>query len=325
MAEPVYQRLRERYPRLTIDVLAPAWTQAIHERMSAINDIILNPFNHGELRLFERWKLSQTIKVRKYNQAIVFPNSFKSALLPFLSGIPLRTGYLGEARYGLLNDIRHLDAQALPKMVDRFMALADPLHSGLSQTPYPRLTANLGNLKATLKCLNLKTQPPIIALCPGAEYGPAKRWPAHHVARLANLLFIQGMQVWIFGSNKEIAIGEDIVKSAPDAINLCGKTNLGQATDLLSLATAVVTNDSGLMHIAAALGRPLVAVYGSSSTTFTPPLSDHAKIVSLELACSPCFQRTCPLLHMKCLNDLLPEHVYAVLQTLIPTIIKTAS
>ncbi len=322
MAEPLYRRLHELYPGLTLDVLAPAWTRAVHDRMAVVNETIVNPFGHGELRLRDRWQLGRDLKARGYDQAIVLPNSLKSALPLFLAGIPKRTGWVGEMRYGLLNDARKLDKVAIPRMVERFSALAEPRGTLPATAPHPRLTIDEAARAAALAKHGLNRDTPIVAFCPGAEYGPAKRWPAQHVAALANRLSAQGVQVWIFGSGKDGEIADQIAALAPAAINLCGKTSLAEAIDLLSCATAAVTNDSGLMHVAAALGRPLVAVYGSSSPKFTPPLSDTARIVSLELECSPCFERTCPYQHMKCLNDLGPERVEAALVDLVPDLLR---
>jgi len=322
MAEPLYRRLHELYPCLTLDVLAPAWTRAVHDRMAVVNETIVNPFGHGELRLRDRWQLGRDLKARGYDQAIVLPNSLKSALPPFLAAIPQRTGWVGEMRYGLLNDARKLDKVAIPRMVERFSVLAEPRGTLPATAPHPRLTIDEAARTAALAKHGLNRDTPIVAFCPGAEYGPAKRWPAQHVAALANQLGAQGVQVWIFGSGKDGEIADEIAALAPEAINLCCKTSLAEAIDLLSCATAAVTNDSGLMHVAAALGRPLVAVYGSSSPKFTPPLSDSARIVSLELECSPCFERTCPYQHMKCLNDLGPERVEAALVDLVPDLLR---
>lgn len=323
MAQPLYRRLHERHPNLTLDVLAPAWTRAVHARMPEVNETFDNPFGHGELKLGSRWKLARQLKSRHYDQAILLPNSLKSALIPFFAGIPLRTGFVGEMRYALLNDARVLNPQALPKMVERFAALAQSSNAPLPRpVPNPHLVIDETARSATLEKTGLNADSPIVALCPGAEYGPAKRWPAQHAAALARTLLAEGKQVWLFGSGKDNEIAGEIANLAPGTTNLCGKTNLSEAIDLLSLASAVVTNDSGLMHMAAALDRPIAAIYGSSSPEFTPPLSNNARIVTLDLECSPCFERVCPLGHMKCLNDLDPPRVYNALAKLVPELFK---
>ena len=318
MAQPLFMRLKQRFPDSRIDVYAPYWVAPVLARMPEVNEIILNPFGHGQLRLFERLRAARKLCVAGYDQAIVLPNSFKSALIPFLAGIPQRTGFVGEMRYGLLNDARPLDAQTYPLMVERFALLAEPRHQMLTRpVPPPRLRGNDNQRDATLLRLNLSSQQPIIALCPGAEYGPAKRWPEAHFGQLAQSLHKQGFQIWLIGSAKDQLIGA-AVNAASGSIcrNLCGQTTLDEAIDLLSCAASVVSNDSGLMHVAAALNKPLLAIYGSSSPDFTPPLSDKARIVSLHLSCSPCFKRECPLGHFHCMVKLTPGHVQNQFSTL---------
>jgi len=234
-------------------------------------------------------------------------------LIPWFAGIPLRTGFRGEARWGLLNDLRRLDAAALPQMVQRFDALALPADAALpSALPLPKLLSTTAQQQQLLARLGLNTGKPAVAFCPGAEYGPAKRWPETHFASLARLLAARGYAVWLVGSPKDHTVAETIAQNADNAcINLCGKTDIAEATDLLAAARLVVTNDSGLMHVAAAVGSPVIALYGSSSPQFTPPLSAAAQVLTLDLECSPCFERICPLGHFKCLNDLTAERVFA--------------
>lgn len=319
MAQPLFMRLKERDPQAIIDVFAPAWVAPTLRRMPEVNEVIANPFAHGALRLRERWRLARELKRRGYDQAIVLPNSLKSALIPFFAGIPLRTGFIGEMRHGLLNDARKLDKHGYPLMVERFALLASSAGEALARpVPHPRLTVSETQRVATLAKLAIGDARPAIALCPGAEYGPAKRWPEAHFAALARSLETRGYQTWLVGSHKDQAIGEAIVaESGGVCRNLCGKTSLDQAVDLLASSAAVVTNDSGLMHVAAALDKPLVALYGSSSPGFTPPLSGKARIVSLNLPCSPCFQRECPLRHLDCLRKLTPEAVLADIDLLL--------
>jgi heptosyltransferase-2 len=272
---------------------------------------IVARFGHGELKLNERRRLARELKAEHYDQAIVLPNSLKSALIPLLAKIPLRTGFRGEMRYGLLNDLRTLDKNALPQMAERFAALAYERGAPL---PRPLLSPRLVSTKADQEIIVnkqiLNTDKPVAVFCPGAEYGPAKRWPTEYFGALAKQAAQQGYAVWLVGSPKDAEIGEAIVQTSGGAcINLCGKTALDEAIDLIACAALVVTNDSGLMHVAAALDRPMLALYGSSSPAFTPPLAARAKIIKIDIECSPCFKRECPLGHFKCMRDLTPEFV----------------
>nr|WP_312854594.1 lipopolysaccharide heptosyltransferase II [Paludibacterium denitrificans] len=320
MAQPLYQRLHERYPQLELHVFAPGWTLPLLARMPEVAKAHLNPFGHGALRLRERWKVGRTTAAEKFDQVIVLPNSLKSALVPLFASIPLRTGFIGEARYGLLNDTRELDEHELPMMVERFCALAeDKRHPVKRPIPYPHLTVSELAQQQTAQSLKLDVSRPVIGFCPGAEYGPAKRWYTRHFAQLAQRFSQAGYAVWLFGSAKDATIGTEIANlSNGTAINLCGKTGLEQAIDLLSLVKLAVCNDSGLMHVAAALGKPLVALYGSSSPDFTPPLSDQAAVVSLNLDCSPCFERNCPYGHTNCLEQLLPDMAWQAAKRFLP-------
>lgn len=320
MAQPLFMRLKQRDPQPIIDVFAPAWVAPVLRRMPEVDEVITNPFAHGELRLGVRWQLARAFARQGYSQVIVLPNSLKSALIPFFANIPRRTGFVGELRYGLLNDARRLDAKAYPLMVERFALLANERGQTLAgPIPNPRLDVDDAHRLAVLAKLGIDDRQPAIALCPGAEYGLAKRWPEEHFAALARALAARGYGVWLVGSAKDHPIGEAIAGASEGACrNLCGKTSLDDAVDLLASASAVVTNDSGLMHVAAALGKPLAALYGSSSPAFTPPLSPAAKIVSLNLSCSPCFKRECPLGHLDCLRKLTPEMVLDLLTPLLP-------
>ena len=311
MTQPLYRRLHELHPGCTIDAFAPKWSMAVFERMPEINRVMENPFGHGALELKKRWRIGRELGKEGYDQVIVLPGSFKSAIIALATGIKQRTGYVGESRYFLLNDIRKLDKAALPLMVDRYTALAHPTQADFNgHSDNPCFTIDPESRQAALAKHGLTTDKPILAFCPGAEYGPAKRWPARHFAELGRRYLAKGWQVWLFGSQKDFDIADEINRLSDGlCTNLCGKTNLSEAIDLLSCADTVVCNDSGLMHLAAALDRKLVAVYGSSSPDHTPPLSQKAKIVSLNLDCSPCFKRECPLGHTDCLNKLTPDRV----------------
>jgi heptosyltransferase-2 len=311
LAQPLFKRLHQRHPELALDVVAPSWTLPLFERMPEVRSAISAPFGHGELALGRRYTLGRRLAAQRYEQAIVLPNTFKSALAPFFARIPVRTGLRGEARHGLLNDMRALDEQALPQLAERYALLAEEAGQP-PQRPLalPFLSVDGAQRAATLAHLGLALTLPPAILCPGAEFGPAKRWPANYYGRLAQRLRDAGHPVWLVGSPKDRPVGEAIANASGDAcVNLCGKTSLSQAIDLLSCAALVVSNDSGLMHVAAALDRPLVAIFGSSSPAYTPPLAPHARIISLNLSCSPCFKRECPLGHFNCMMQLTPERV----------------
>jgi len=319
MMQPLLMRLREQQPDAAVHVLAPAWSAPLLARMPEVTASIESPFAHGKFDWAARRALGRRLATADFAQAYVLPNSWKSALPPFFAGIPTRTGYTGEARYLLLNDRHQLDEAAMPRLVDRYAALAGPL---AGRPPNPRLTSTPDQQRAARGALGLPVDIAPIIFCPGAEYGPAKRWPARHFAALAQKVSrgVTGgnprgnTPVWCIGSAKDAEAGAEIERLSDSAAqNLCGRTNLEQAIDLIASARAVVSNDSGLMHVAAALDRPLAALYGSSSPAYTPPLSPHAKIVSLNLECSPCFKRECPLGHLNCLNQLQPEQVLAAL------------
>ncbi len=313
MAQVLFMRLHDHIPNLQLDALSPRWVAPVLERMPEIHAVIDSPFVHGELALAARRQLASRLKQAGYRRAYILPNSLKSSLVPYLAGIPERIGFTGEARYGLINRRHRLNEAELPQMVERFAQLAEAPGAPLPRPlPQPHLRSSEAQQAATLNALGIERPEKVAVFCPGAEYGPAKRWPARHFATLADELIRRDYAVWLLGSPKDKAVGDDIVRLAGPTgalINHCGNTTLTQAIDLIAASSFVVCNDSGLMHVAAALGRPLVAVYGSSSPGFTPPLSAHAKIVSLQLECSPCFKRECPLGHLDCLNKLDPQRV----------------
>ena len=333
MAQSLFMVLKQLYPAAEIDVMAPAWSRALLERMPEVNLAIDMPLGHGALQLRTRYRLGRSLQERHYDQAILLPNSLKSALVPFWASIPQRSGYIGEMRYALLNDIRKLDKTLLSMTVQRFVALAYPkrqmhqsAHIAIENIPVPALKVERVLVDKALHDFKLTTAKPVLSLCPGAEYGPAKHWPARHYSALAQEKISSGWQVWVFGSAKDQGIARQIQEDLDNQnidqtqpgqlINLCGRTSLAQAIDLMSLSQAVVSNDSGLMHMGAALGVPVVGIYGSSDPGFTPPLGKNTAIASLQLSCSPCFKRTCPLGHTDCLYQLQPQLVLDKLQQL---------
>jgi heptosyltransferase II len=317
MAQSLFMTLRLAQPDRPIDVIAPGWSLPLLERMPEVRRAIILPVAHGELALDRRWRAGRSLRGEGYGQAIVLPRSLKAALPPIAAGIPRRTGYLGEFRYVLLNDIRPLDRKTLYRTVDRFVNLGIPAGEAIPEpVPQPRLTIPADGPEQAAIALGLDiAAAPVLALCPGAEYGPAKRWPEQHFASVARQRLAAGWQVWLFGSERDRPVTGAIAAAAPGSIDLAGRTSLAQAVDLLSRAGAVVSNDSGLMHVAAAVGVPVIALYGSSDPAYTPPLSPRARILSLGLDCSPCFKRECPLGHLNCLRQLAPERVLSLLDT----------
>lgn len=313
MSQPLLARLKAADPDATIDVLGPAWVLPVYARMTEVSATLTSPFAHGELALKKRFALARELAARGYDRVVVLPNSLKSALVPFFAGIRERVGFVGEARYGLLNRRHVLDKTALPLMVERFAQLAQVPGTPLARpVAPPRLQSSPAQQDATFAAIGQARPARLAVLCPGAEYGPAKRWPEEHFAAAARTLTERGYAVWLIGSPKDREIGETIVRHAAGAcVSLCGTTSLAQAIDLIAAADLVICNDSGLMHVAAALDRPQAALFGSSSPGFTPPLSAHARVISLKLECSPCFKRECPLGHLKCLRDLSPQQVLA--------------
>lgn len=318
MTQSLFKTLKLQNPQTEIDVVAPSWSEALLARMPEVRKAIPLVVAHGEIGLRKRWKLGQHLRQSGYARAIVLPRSAKAAISPWVANIPIRTGYLGEHRYGLLNDIRQLKNKGQYRTVDRFVALANEhphqakLH-GPAIDP-PQLDSTPHQQNAAMRSLHLTTDKPALALCPGAEYGPAKRWPPEHYATVARDHLADGWQIWLLGSGKDRAITQSIAEQAKGAIDLAGKTSLSQAIDLLGASEAVVSNDSGLMHVAAATGTPLVALYGSSDPEYTPPLSPNAEILYLGLECSPCFKRECPLTHLNCLQNLRPNAVQKALE-----------
>jgi heptosyltransferase-2 len=354
MAQSLFISLQRAQPTALIDVLAPGWSRPLLARMPQVRKAIELPIKHRELALRKRFNLGVALRHEHYDQVILLPNSFKSALIPLFARIPLRTGWRGEMRGALLNDCRLLDKASLPLMVQRFVALALPAGT-LPQPddcPRPELYIDQDAVQQTLQQMGIadsastqgrepdrqpsrepareSTGVQRLVLCPGAEFGDSKQWPASHFADLANKALAADWQVVIVGSANDAGIATSIQQQAQpqwqhNCINLAGRTSLAQVIDVIASATAVVSNDSGLMHIAAALQRPLLALYGSTSADFTPPLADRVKLLASDIECRPCFQRTCPLGHKRCLTELSAEMAWSGVQEVLADNTKPGS
>jgi heptosyltransferase-2 len=301
MAQPLLAKLRAQDPGGRIEVLAPPWVAPVARRMADVDEVIEADLRHGALQLGARWRLGRELKKRAYDRAIVLPNTWKSALIPFLAGIPVRSGHVGESRYGLLNESHEEKAGREPMTVHYARLAKKPGVEPDVALPLPLLRKKKNATAARFGISGSYT-----VLCPGAEYGPAKRWP--YFAELARRMSVP---LLVLGSASDLEPSRGI-----EGKNLVGRTTLDEAIVLIAGAQAVVSNDSGLMHVAAALGRPQVALYGSSSPEHTPPASAAARVLWLHIECSPCFQRQCPLGHFRCMRELSVDRVLAEMQSL---------
>jgi heptosyltransferase-2 len=328
MSQSLYRTLKAAHPEAQIDVMAPAWCRPLLDRMPEVRQALPMPLGHGALELGERRRLGISLRGEQYQRAFVLPNSFKSALVPFFARIPQRTGWRGEMRYGLLNDLRVLDKAAFPLMVQRYAALGydAPQIRTAADLPqpilWPKLQVSEAEVAAVKISFAVSDNRPLVGFCPGAEFGPAKRWPHYHYAALAEKLIGEGQQVVLFGSAKDHQAGEQIRQSLtagaqPFCLNLAGKTSLDQAVVMIAACQAVVSNDSGLMHVAAALDKPLVALYGPSSPDFTPPLSHRAKVIRLITGYHKVRKGNAEEGYHQSLIDIQPEQVYQELSQLL--------
>lgn len=317
MSEPLVAALAAQGAVITVAALP--WVAPVYRAMPRVAQVIELPFAHGRLDLGLRWRIGRSW-ARHYDAAYVLPNSLKAALLPWFAGIRRRVGYEGESRWGLLNQ-RLPNPSGRPPMVPFYLALAG---HPTAPVPRPQLQLAEARLDAALAAAQQSSPAALVAgrywvFAPGAEYGPAKCWPADHYAALAATLFKRdGLPVVLLGSGKEAALAAAIAEAAPGAcINLIGRTTLDQAMALISGARGMVSNDSGLMHVAAAFGVPQVAVFGSTSPEHTPPLNLRAQVLwlkeELKLDCSPCFERQCRFGHTRCLTEVTPERVLQAL------------
>ena len=309
MAQSLFKVLKSRHADRPLDVLAPEWSLPIVARMPEIRAGIASETAHGEVGLAARRRIAAGLRGR-YDRAIVMPRSFKAALIPWLAGVPVRTGFCGESRFVLINDVRPFDRRVLDQTVKRFVALGLDVGEALpSDLPNPSLRVSTSKQSQALADLDLELTRPVIAMMPGAEYGPAKCWPLDYFTQLAARLDAAGYAVWVLGSQKDADAGRQIADGSR-ALNLCGRTSLEDVIDLLAACEQAVSNDSGLMHVAAAVGIRVHAIYGSSSANFTPPLTKSREIHQTDLECRPCFERECPLGHLRCLRDIGPDVIF---------------
>jgi heptosyltransferase-2 len=322
MSQPLLAAIKASYPHAVIDVLATPWVAPVYRACSEVTELIEADLRHGQLQWGLRRALASQIKKRNYASCYVLPNSLKSALIPWLANIPVRIGYQGELRRFLLTETKANSpkTQRIP-MVEHYANLCAPsgnLDTTINPPYLVPMASALESARARLQAAGIQTDA-LVVLCPGAEYGPSKRWPAAHFAALAQSILNAKptASVVLLGSPSDRVIGDAVVSTAASQsrmFNWCGATSLDEAIAIISLCSNVVSNDSGLMHIGAALQVPQVAIFGSSDPSHTPPNSAKATVISLHLPCSPCHQRECPLGHLNCLNQINAEQVFAAIQ-----------
>ena len=329
MTQPLLAKLKEQFPQSKIDVLATTWVAPIYRACSEVSEVIEAKFEHKQLQWNLRKQLAQELSKKNYQACFVLPNSFKSALIPWLANIPLRIGYRGEWRFGLINlTLENPSKINRPPMVEHYLALSGLLNDeqgSLANHQAPKLHVSENAKQSILnKLLKSNIDPAsTYIMCPGAEYGPSKRWPTDHFAELIQKLvsFNPSAQIILLGGKADQGLAAEICIQAQLTSNLhnwCGSTTLDEAIALIGMSNAVISNDSGLMHVAAALQTPQIAIFGSSDPAHTPPISSKAKVLWLNLPCSPCHKKECPLGHLNCLNNILPDQVFATLKTLQP-------
>lgn len=328
MSQPLLANLKAIYPQSQIDVLASPWVAPIYRACTEVHQVIEARLEHKQLQWGLRKQLAKQLELNQYDASFILPNSLKSALIPWLANIPLRIAYRGEMRFGLINfALDNPSKTNRPPMANHYLALCNVMdHSEelvINKPADPQLNISpesKQSVGAKLQKIAIRDKS-IYVLCPGAEYGATKRWPTEHFATLAQQLIANepDARIILLGSKGDHALGESIRAQANNDSNIynwCGDTSLDEAIALIGMSKALVSNDSGLMHIGAALKVPQVAIFGSSDPHHTPPLSDKAKVIWLNLPCSPCHKRVCPLSHLKCLKDISPENIFKVIQSL---------
>jgi heptosyltransferase-2 len=326
MAQPLLQLLKAAHPGRPIDVLAPPAVSPVWRQMAEVAEVLETPFRHGALQLKERWRYARLLRRRGYADAYILPNTLKYALIPWLAGIACRVGYKGESRYGLINVMHHDDTPPRP-MVPFYAALAGAAGApARCDLPKPRMAVSDEQVAAACAKVGLDPVRPLVVFAPGAEFGVAKRWPPAHFGQLAQYILTRDpqAQVALLGSPKDADTCNEVIAAAgagtpasPGLVSLAGKTSLSDAIALIARAAAVVSNDSGLLHIASALNRPVIAIYGPTDPDHAPPFSDLAASISLRLDCSPCRQRECPLGHQNCMHGIGAGRVWQTLQPML--------
>ncbi len=318
MAQALYKALHSDSTSAQIHVVAPEWSRPLLARMPQVSKVHSLDVAHGEFGLFKRRHLGKQLRSEGFSQAIVLPRSFKSALVPWVAKIPRRVGDIGEFRHGLLtNAFPSNKDKSIPSVCNylRYINIESDI-TLVKKQYFPELSVDHANQAKVLEDNAIAADVPLIACMVGAEYGPSKQWPVEHFASLIKMLKQQGMNVCLLGSAKDIEVGQQIESQCDESVfNLCGKTSLLDAIDILAACHVAVSNDSGLMHIAAAVDTPVIAMYGATTPAYTPPLHSKAKSFYVRLACSPCWQRTCQYQHYRCLKDIMPQDVYSAVMS----------
>lgn len=320
MAQPLLQLLKQNYPHRAIDVLAPTWVAPVIRAMSEVDQVLESSLKHGSFKFREYLSYAQLLRHRYYSEVYVLPNTLKYALLPWLAGIKKRIGYKGETRYGLINVMHHDNRHAPLPMTKFYAALAaTPKTQSALVLPKPVLHVAQSQIDASYQSMGLSADTKVIVFAPGAEFGTAKRWPALHFAQLASTILQSHPQakIVLLGSPKDVVVCREIQAMCPSVLDLAGKTSLDQAIAVIAGAALMVSNDSGLLHVASGLNRPVIALYGPTDPEHAPPFSDVALSVSLHLACAPCRQRECPLGHQDCMQKISSEQVWTLLQPML--------
>ena len=308
MSQTLLKKIKSDNPKTSIDILVNSSLKNLVERMPEINKVIILDCNHRELGLFKRLRLAKEIKKSSYDRSIVLSRSLKSSLIPYFAKIPIRTGELGELRYLLINDLKEFSKESRRKTASRYISMYSDNNEELSENYYPSLDSNSENIKNLSEKYDLKKDEKVIIFAPGAAFGPSKMWPVNKFRELGKKLN-NDFKILILGSNNEKSIGNDIVTNK-NMVNLCGKTSIADAVDLMHISKFCVSNDSGLMHLAAATNTKSISIYGSTSPDFTPPLTKNKDIHYKGMSCSPCFEKKCKYGHYNCLVDIHSDDVF---------------